>query len=455
LSLRAIAGGLAAAAALAVPVAAAASPGAAGGGDPFHPRAGNGGYEVDHYDLGIHYAPSRNHLRARARIDATSTQELSRFDLDLRGLRVRRVDVDGRRAATRRHGQELVITPADAIANAAPFHVVVRYEGRPRPLTEPDGSQEGWIPTDDGAFVASEPWGAPTWFPCNDTPIDKATYRVVATVPRPLLAVSNGRLAAIRRHGSHRTSTWNERQPMATYLATATIGRFRLHRSRVAGLPSVVAIDRTIRGAPAIRKTAEIVRFLERKFGPYPFDAIGAIVDRSSAGYALETQTRPLYSAAPEVTTVAHELAHQWFGDSVSVERWRDIWINEGFATFAEWLWQAHHGGPGLHAQFRQLYSHPASQHLIWNPPPGDPGRRRNLFAPSVYLRGAMALEVLRERIGSHDFFRTLREWTSARRYGNATVRDFIDLAESVSGRRLGHLFRVWLYRPGKPHLGG
>ena len=193
---------------------------------------------------------------------------------------------------------------------------------------------------------------------------------------------------------------------------------------------------------------------LRAKFGPYPFGTLGGIVDPSSAGFALETQTRPLYTSVPTAGLVAHELAHQWFGDSVGLRRWRDIWLNEGFATFAEWMWQAHEGGPSLRRHFRQAYATPAKDHPAWDPPPGRVGGPKHLFAPSVYFRGAMALEALRERIGSHDFYTLLRDWTAPHRYGNATIGQFVDLAETVSGRKLGRLFRVWLDRPGKPHRG-
>ena len=423
-------------------------------GDPFFPHAGNRGYQVVHYDLRLRYARGSGRIHAFARIAAAATRNLSRFHLDLRGLRVAHVDVGGKRARWRRSGQELIVTPPSQIPSGFPFRVVVSYAGKPEPVTDPDGSQEGWIPTDDGAAVAAEPQGAPTWFPCNDTLTDKAGYDIAVTAPRPLVGVSNGRLKAVVGDPRGRTFRWTESEPMTTYLATVAIGRFRLDRSRAAGVPSWTAIDPSAGSASEVHKTGRIVRFFERKFGPYPFDSLGGIVDPSSAGFALETQTRPLYTSVPTAGLVAHELGHQWFGDSVSLRRWRDIWLNEGFATFAEWMWQAHEGGPSLRRHFRQAYATPAKDHPAWDPPPGRVGGPKHLFAPSVYFRGAMALEALRERVGSHDFYTALRDWTAAHRYANATIGQFVDLVEAVSDRNLGRLFRVWLDHPGKPHRG-
>jgi len=179
-----------------LPAAAAASGGfvhgSAGVGDPFFPRAGNGGYEVSHYELALRYTPARDRLRAVATIRATATEGLSRFDLDLRGLHVSSVRVDGKPAGFRRHGQELVVTPRRNLSDGERFRVRVQYRGKPHPVIAPDGSKDGWIPTPDGAFVADEPQGAPTWFPCNDHPTDKATYDFRVTVPRGIVAVANG-----------------------------------------------------------------------------------------------------------------------------------------------------------------------------------------------------------------------------------------------------------------------
>ncbi len=434
-------------------LAASGEPGAPGVGDPFFPNAGNGGYEVDHYDLTFGYRPSINQLDGFERVKATATETLSRFDLDLRGFHLKFISVNGEPASVARSGQELQISPSAPLPEGQPFKVILGYLGKPHAVRDPDGTLDGWIKTDDGAVVASEPQGAPTWFAANDHPSDKATFSITAVVRRGLQAISNGEF--VRREPVRRRQQawyWNETAPMATYLATVAIGRFRITRSTFDGIDSLVAVDRTVTGdRHYLAQIPQIVRFLSRRFGPYPFADAGAIVDPSETGYALETQTRPLM---PGPGSLAHELAHQWFGDSVSLERWSDIWLNEGFAAFATWLWEQHEGGPTLEHDFASAYSAPASDDAYWNPPPADPGSAKNLFDTTIYLRGAMALEALREKVGSHDFYAILRAWAQGRRYGNGTIPEFIQTAEAVTGLDLQSFFSVWLYRPGKPAPG-
>jgi aminopeptidase N len=331
----------------------------------------------------------------------------------------------------------------------------VRYRGKPHPVTDPDGSLDGWIPTDDGAFVANEPQGAPTWFPCNDSPTDKATYDFRVKVPKGTTAVANGRLERRIGRPRHTIFVWHEASPMATYLATVTSGRFRTSRSHAKGIPSYVAVDPSEGKprSPVLAKIGAMIELFRGRFGRYPFRQTGAIVDHAPAvGYALETQTRPLFDRAPGQVTLAHELAHQWFGDDVTPARWADIWLNEGFATWSEWYWRAHTGGATAKQRFDSLYSgHGAAETGFWNPPPGNPGSPKNLFSISIYKRGAMTLEALRERVGGAIFFRIIRDWVHAHRYGNATTQQFIALAEADSGEDLGGLFDTWLFQPGKP----
>jgi aminopeptidase N len=434
------------------------TPGSAGAGDPYFPLQGNGGYQVLHYDLGIGYQPSTRHLTGTATIAAQATQDLSRFDLDLRrNLVVSSVTVNGRPARFSQPAaltQELVITPASALHRGRPFVVQVRYAGTAKEVTDPDGSPDGFIPTADGAFVASEPQGSPSWYPANDTPTDKATFSVSIAVPVGLTAVSNGTRVANWTAGGQAHSTWLMTSPISTYLVTATIGHFALTTGRTArGVPYLVAVDPTqaADSAPVLAKLPSVVDYFPSVYGPYPFSSTGAIVDYApEVGYALETATRPLFDQAPDVQTLSHELAHQWFGDSVTLSRWRDIWLNEGFAEFSSWLWDEHAGIETAAEHLQDLLAEPADSD-VWDPPPANPGSAEEIFDNSIYERGAGALEALRQLVGDPVFFSIMRGWATSHRGGNATVNDFRAYAAAVSHRNLTSFFATWLDRPGKP----
>jgi aminopeptidase N len=451
----------------AVPSSAGGVVGAAGAGDPYFPLQGNGGYDVAHYDLvldtGPATGPATGRLDGTATITATAMQPLRTFDLDLRrNLTVSAVTVDGRPASFAQPpslGQELVVTPAVPLRAGTGFTVVVRYSGVPTAVTDPDGSIEGWVSTPDGAFVVNEPQGSPGWYPCNDTPDDKATYDFHVTVPAGVTAVANGELAGPPRTGAGRTTfDWHLAQPVSTYLSFATTGKFQVSTGRTpGGIPYYTAVDPAL-AADSRKPLAQlpaIVDFFGTVFGTYPFSSAGALVDDApEVGYALETATRPSFDSAPDELTVAHELAHQWFGDSVTLARWRDIWLNEGFAEWASWFWSEHTGQTSAQQFFEKYYSTPASETDFWNPPPGNPGDAADIFDDSIYERGAMTLQALRVKLGDDAaFLGLLHDWQTSHRYGNARVEDFVAFTEArfpqVPG--LDRFFRVWLYDAGKP----
>jgi aminopeptidase N len=437
------------------PVVAAGTAGAPGVGDPFFPNGGNGGIDVSDYGLELAYDPATRRLQGTARVQILATQDLSRFNLDLRGFQVGTVTVDGVAASVARDGQELMITPSRTIRKGSRFTVVVPYAGVPQTVVDPDGSSEGWVFTDDGAVVVGEPQGSPGWYPANDTPRDKATYTVTMTVPQGLTAVGNGTLMEQSTSGGRTRFTWWERYPMAPYLATITLGRFEVSNGTTAsGIPIYVAVDpsQASSAAATMRKLPAMVTFLEDLYGAYPFETVGGIVDNApELGYSLETQTKPVFADSPNEATLLHELSHMWFGDAATLRTWPDIWLHEGFATWSEWIWTERQGGKSAAQQFKQLANTPAQQSWFWNPPPGDPGDPADLFDGTIYDRGAMTLQALRERIGDERFFTVMRRWYAEHRYGNVSTPEFIALAEKVSSQDLGAFFDTWLYQPGKP----
>ncbi|MFE5124880.1 M1 family metallopeptidase [Streptomyces sp. NPDC056669] len=430
--------------------------GAAGVGDALFPRLGNGGYDVRGYRLALDYTPGSRHLKGTARITARATHTLSSFHLDLAGLTVRKATVNGRPAKAARSGTELVLTPASALPKGRTFTATVVYDGKPKTLTGEDTGKEGWIRTDDGAVALGEPTGSMTWFPGNNHPSDKAAYDIAVTVPEGYTAVSNGELKGRQTRDRRTTFRWHMGEPMASYLATVAIGRFDVRTTTTGkGLPVYVAVDPTEadRAKDIADQVDDVITWETRTFGPYPFSSTGAVVDHlPGLGYALETQPMPYYDAAPEKELVVHELAHQWFGDSVTPRVWKDMWLNEGFATYAEWLWEEDHDGRTAQQIFDDFYDGTDDESEgIWDFPPAGPPSVASVSDPPVYGRGAMVLHQLRRAVGDKTFFSILRTWLKDHRHGNADTKQFIELCERKSGKDLTRLFDVWLYGKGKP----
>jgi aminopeptidase N len=428
--------------------------GAGGVGDPYFPDAGNGGYDVDHYVLELRWDPTRRHLEGTTTIRAIATEALASFSLDLTGLDVTAVDVDDDPARWERpDDHELVVTPARTLRAEATFTAVVRYDGTPAPIAGPAPLEPGFMTDGREVYVASEPNGAATFFPSNDHPTDKATYEFRVTVPDDLDVAANGLLRDTIPDPGAGTETWvfDAPDPMATYLVQVVVGNLRSEQlTGPAGLPirNVYDADAGSGVRAAFEPQGEMIDFFDDLFGPFPFATYGAVVVDEDLGFALETQTLSLFgSGVVGEPVVAHELAHQWFGDHVSVARWADIWLNEGFATYAQWLWSEHRGEGSVDAMALAAARTPGL-----DVPPADPGPDQ-LFHPTVYLRGALTLHVLRHELGDAAFFEVLRTWVE--RYGgaSATSADFEALAGEVGGHDLRALFDAWLRAPGLPAL--
>ncbi|TCP51854.1 peptidase M1-like protein [Tamaricihabitans halophyticus] len=435
----------------------APAPGADHSTDSYLPAHGNGGYLAEHYELTLDYRVGPNRLAGTAVITAVATVALSRFSLDFGPLRVKRVQVDGRLAKYTHSEQKLRIRPARALAPGARFTVEVSYAGNPQPVPGPWG-ELGWEELTEGALVASQPIGAPSWFPCNDHPSNKASYRVSLTTASPFSVQVTGNPGECRRSASTTTWSFDRPEPTASYLMSVQIGLYAESVLAEHPVRQRAAIPPRLRENFAVDfgRQAEIMSAFIELFGPYPFAEYAIVVTDDDLDDPVEAQGMSVFGAnhvdglRTHERLVAHELAHQWFGNSLTVGDWRDIWLNEGFATYAEWLWSEHSGGLPAQAHARswhgKLAGDPADIRI------GDPGVHR-MFDERVYKRGALTLHALRGRLGDERFFELLRAW--ATKYRHATVRtaDFIALAEGLAGESLAGLFTSWLDQTELPPL--
>jgi aminopeptidase N len=479
-------------------------PGATSLGDALFPQIGNGGYDAAHYRIRLDYDPEANVFDSAAtRMTARATQNLSRFSMDFQpDLDVTRVKVNGERAKFRQveatpdlspdpavtQPWKLIVTPDRGLKRGKTFTVRVRYRGTPALITDTDTSLEGWIPAChtegfldcDGAFVVNEPIGAQGWFPNNNYPTDKAQFDTVVTVPNSHTAFGVGELASRRSNGDG-TSTWHWREddPTATYLTTATVGLFDLsvtsQTEDATGrtLPLYNAIDSSYNAVQKANVNTSLslapgmLNYLGSWLGPYPFDSGGAVVDRTTGVfYALEVQTKSHFSQLGSTSndisdsTLLHEIAHQWMGNSITLSKWLDISFNEGWATWFEWIWAFEtQGGDDPEAIFDDLYANTPDEE--WEIAPavldGDPA---NLFHGfPVYDRSAMTIQGVREIIGEHRFRHLLDELAQDRAHSNISIEEYIDLIVDVSdfhGQRralLRDFLDQWLYGETKPTI--
>jgi aminopeptidase N len=441
----------------------APTPGAAGIGDAYYPKDGNGGYDVRHHDIDVRYDTASGRLEGSTVLTLRFHQHVDRFNLDLMpavdGVSVNGVELDPsayeKQGAS---GHELVVTPPSPILPGAEVAVRVDYHGVPRNLDY--RGRNPWIWSADETMATNEPHIAPWWFPTSDHPVQKATYDITVSVPLGQQAISNGELVEQQDAGDWSTWHWRMDDPMASYLAFFAAGRFQVESGTARGLDYLNAVSRALprkqrtRAMDLMRRTPGIVRWFEGWLGDYPFDSTGGVTTSLFSGFALENQGRPTYpylgNGAYARSVVVHEVAHQWFGNLVSVRRWRHIWLNEGFATWAEWRYDEGHGGPTAQRRLLSRFESYRAGDRFWDLVIADPGPNR-LFAYPVYERGAMALQALRHRIGNRDFSRLLRVWLRDQGGGNASVRSFKTYAERISGRQLDGLFRAWLHTGSKP----
>lgn len=419
--------------------------------DPYLPNAGNHGYRVSRYELELTYKVSSNRLAGKATITAATTEIRGRFTFDLsQSLAVSKVSVNGTRWKYGHQHGKLTVTAPQKLPVGGALSVTVQYAGTPKPIRGPWG-EVGWEELAEGAIVASQPNGAASWFPCDDHPGSKASYRISVTTDSPYHALANGTLVRKQVRAGHTTWVYEQSEPMATYLATIQIGPYERRRVTDTGpVPMHAVLPQRLR-TPFEHDFARQPQMMEtfvRLFGPYPFDEYTVVVTDDDLEIPVEAQGISVFGAnhcagdGGSERLVAHELAHQWFGNSLTLASWRDIWLHEGFACYAEWLWSQESGGPSAQEIATQV--HRIQSGLPYDLILGDPGPAL-MFDDRVYKRGALALHALRAELGDDGFFDLLREWTARHRHGTVTTEEFTDLAGHFTDRSLRPLWERWL----------
>lgn len=426
--------------------------------DPYLAGHGDPSYDVDHYDLTLDYKLEGNQLNGKARIQAVAREDIRQLTLDLETLRASKVSVPGVGVAKHAHRRgKLVVTLKSPVSAGTPFTVGVTYGGNPRP-TRSKAGESGWEELSDGVLVAGQPAGAPTWFPCNDRPASKATYRFTITAPTGYHVVANGERTSRRLKASGVTWVYEQRAPMASYLATLQIGRYVAQQLATEPVRQQAVVPPALqkRLGGAFGEQASMMRLFIKRFGPYPFDDYTVVITADELEIPLEAQGLSIFGSNflgtdwETVRLVAHELAHQWFGNSLTASNWSDIWLHEGFACYAEWLWSedcraasTRECAAEAHKRLRAL----PQDIMIGNPGP------ELMFDDRVYKRGALTLHAIRRSAGDRAFFDLLKSWVKAHRHGSVSTAGFVEFARQQIGRDVVDLCDRWLYRKALPDL--
>ncbi|MGZ8801128.1 MAG: M1 family metallopeptidase [Mycobacterium sp.] len=428
--------------------------------DPYLPAAGNFGYRVSRYELEFEYKVAINRLAGSATITAATLAELKTFTLDLsNALAVSKVTVNGKRPSHfRTQAGKLHVTLADRLPAGAAMTIAVRYGGTPRPIRSHWG-EVGFEELTEGVLVAGQPNGAASWFPCDDHPSAKASFRLQISTETPYFAIANGKLLSRRARAGMTTWIYEQAEPTSTYLVTLQIGVYGRHRMSKNSVEIFSVLPDRLRAdfEHDFGRQSQMMKLFVKLFGPYPLAAgYTVVVTDDDLEIPLEAQGISIFGAnhcdgqRSSERLIAHELAHQWFGNSVTVQRWRHIWLHEGFACYAEWLWSEHCGERTADQWARHYH-----QRLVNSPQNlvlADPGPR-DMFDDRVYKRGALTLHALRKEIGDTNFFALLKAWTTRYRHSSVVTDDFTGLAAHYAEGSLRQLWTAWLYSPRVPPL--
>lgn len=434
--------------------------------DLYTPDSGNFGIAVTNYNLDLDYRMSSNRLQATATLTVLAQDTLKKFSLDLSGLTVTKVTLEGVRVPRfTQTKNKLKIDAATELIAGQEFTVVIKYGGNPSPMKTAWGDV-GWEELTEGVLVAGQPCGSSTWFPCSDHPRNKASYRFSVMTDSPFYVVANGRLVTRTVRGSRTRWVYVSPEPMPAYLATIQIGHYRPQELPAGRVPllSFIPDDLHDQFVADFSCQREMMEVFEELFGEYPFASYTVVVTDDDLEIPLESLGISVFGrnhvdgSKGSNRLVAHELAHSWFGNSLTVSTWKDIWLQEGFACYAEWLWSEHSGGKPA-AEWAEYFWRELKS-LPQNITVGDPGPAL-MFDDRVYKRGALTLHGLRLYLGDDVFFDMLRSWAAENKFGSVTTQDFQRHVHSFAlnahgeegAEGVGAIFETWLFTMTLPQL--
>jgi len=427
--------------------------------DSVYPDVGDPGVDALRYDLDLSWDRDTRTLRGRETLRLRATTAADHLRLDLAAeLTVRSVRLDGAEVGFEHDGKDLVID-TDVTADRR-YVVAIAYSGSPRPVPAPtqrsDFDATGWTTTSDGeVWTMQEPYGAYSWYAVHDQPSDKALYSFTISAPAPWVGVANGDLRARDTADGRTTTHWVLDEPAASYLVTIAIGPFAVTEdSSTSGIPITYW---TPEGRPGLvqrlQQAPTVLAWLEDRLGPYPFATLGFLVVKSLSG--METQTMitlgdTSYATGPEV--LLHELAHHWYGDQVTPRDWADVWMNEGMATYLQYVWEDEVGMASLDVATAGWAAKDAQLRAAYGPP-ADP-EPESFAAPNVYTTPALMWHELRGQLGEDTFWRLVREWPASHDNGNAGYDDITAWWSERSGEDLSGFFDEWLLGDETPERG-
>ncbi|WP_067505521.1 M1 family metallopeptidase [Actinoplanes sp. TFC3] len=427
--------------------------------DPIYPNRGQDNIDVLHYGLDLSWDPGREVLDGMATVQVRPVTDAPEVVLDFMPYTLKSVLVDNRQVAASVKNEKLVV-PAKVTANKT-VTLTVRYSGRPKTTPMPshrsDTEPLGLTVTDDGGlWTMQEPFGAFTWYPANDMPSDEALYDISVTVPKGWSAVASGTPAG--QQGT--TFRYQSKDPVATYLTTLAVGKYKkVTATGPHGLPLTYWYRPGIDDAllSSLKKSPEYLRFLEERFGPYPFASAGIVLVDSASG--METQQMITMGGKVGVfdqqkragfqEDLLHEYAHQWFGDSVTPATWRDLWLNEGWATYTQLLWEQQ----VTHLSDQQLETYLRGRDTALRTelgPPGSP-QAANFAEGNVYMCPAAMLQQLHKKLGDAKFFALGTAWVQTQKNTQQDRASFIAFVQKQTGTDYSKLINAWLDSPVTP----